>query len=491
MRYRLYDWYKIIVLLSRKDIFELPTGLTIYESKFKNIDGTRGIVGGPHHVFTEIEKHFYGSRKHIYHNNTAYSKWDIKQTQTSPFCACIRENKDHLKDVMLNDESEYESDINYFSLKQQNIFNQEENAATEISYCCIGCRDCKDCHNNEHIENISIREEVEQDLIDKSVQVNPGNRCTTAKLPFIHNPMVKLSNNKDIALKIYNQQLRKLNKNLQDKANVITSENKLQRLGHVDYVQNLSQEQQRMLSEAEMKYYIPWRAVWKQNSISTPCRVVFDASQITNTGYSLNDVIAKGRNNMNKLVEIVLRWMTHLVAFHTDIQKMYNSIKLRQEDWCYQRYIWQQDLDPSKIPDEKVIKTIIYGVCSSGNQAETGLRKTADISKNEYPEVCEIIHKDIYVDDCLSGSSTETLALKLSDELQIVVNRGGFSLKGFTLSGYPSYESLSSDGESLGVAGLRWYPEDDKVALDISELNFSRKHCGKKSSNKINTIPSK
>ena len=64
----------------------------------------------------------------------------------------IRENKDHLKDVMLNDESEYESNINYFSLKQQNIFNQVENAASEISYCCIGCRDCKDRHNNEHIE---------------------------------------------------------------------------------------------------------------------------------------------------------------------------------------------------------------------------------------------------------------------------------------------------------------------------------------------------
>ena len=84
----------------------------------------------------------------------------------------IRENKDHLKDIILNDESEYESNTNYFSLKQQNIFNLVENAATEISYRCISCRDCKDCLNNEHIENISIREEVEQDLIDKSVQVN-------------------------------------------------------------------------------------------------------------------------------------------------------------------------------------------------------------------------------------------------------------------------------------------------------------------------------
>ena len=103
---------------------------------------------------------------------------------------------------------------------------------------------------------------------------------------------------------------------------------------------------------------------------------------------------------------------------------MYSSIKLRQDDRCYQRYIWQQDLDPSKIPDEKVIKTIIYGVCSRGNQAETGLRKTADISKNEYPEICEILHDDFYVYDYLSRSSRETSAFKLSDELQIVLNRG-------------------------------------------------------------------
>ena len=120
----------------------------------------------------------------------------------------IRENKDHLKDVMLNDESEYESNANYFYLKQQNIFNQVENTATEISYRCISRRDCKDSLNNEHIKNISIRKEVEQDSFDKSVKVNTENRCPTAKLNFIHNPMVNSSNNKDIALKIYTQQLR-------------------------------------------------------------------------------------------------------------------------------------------------------------------------------------------------------------------------------------------------------------------------------------------
>ena len=41
-----------------------------------------------------------------------------------------------------------------------------------------------------------------------------------------------------------------------------------------------------------------------------------------------------------------------------------------------------KDLEPSKVPDEKVIKTLIYDVRSSGNQAETDLRETVDISRN-------------------------------------------------------------------------------------------------------------
>ena len=59
---------------------------------------------------------------------------------------------------------------------------------------------------------------------------------------------------------------------------------------------------------------------------------MIDASQISHTGYSLNDILAKGKNNMNKLVEIVIRWYIHKVAFYTGIQKMYNSIKLHEQN---------------------------------------------------------------------------------------------------------------------------------------------------------------
>lgn len=116
-------------------------------------------------------------------------------------------------------------------------------------------------------------------------------------------------------------------------------------------------------------------------------------SQITDTSYSLNEIIAKGRNGMNKLAKIVIRWFIHKIAFQTDIQKMHNSVKIPEEKWCLQRYIWQQELDPTKIPEEKVIKTLIYGVKSSGNQAERGLRETTKLSHDEYPQVNQIVSK--------------------------------------------------------------------------------------------------
>ena len=122
----------------------------------------------------------------------------------------------------------------------------------------------------------------------------------------------------------------------EDKNEVIKSGKRLQELGFVEFYKRLTDEQKLIISGSSIKHFIPWRAVWNGNSVSTPCRLVFDASQKTNNEYSLNSLLAKGRKNMNKLVEIVIRWMINKHAFHTDIQKMYNSIKLKEEHWCYQ-----------------------------------------------------------------------------------------------------------------------------------------------------------
>ena len=66
-----------------------------------------------------------------------------------------------------------------------------------------------------------------------------------------------------------------------DMNNVLESGNKLQHLGFVDYVDNLSHEDRDMIHNSGVNYFITWRAVWYENSLSTPCRLLFNASQST------------------------------------------------------------------------------------------------------------------------------------------------------------------------------------------------------------------
>ena len=154
-------------------------------------------------------------------------------------------------------------------------------------------------------------------------------------------------------------------------------------------------------------------------------------------------------------------------------------------------YYFQKDLDPNEDPKMKVIKTVIYGVKPSGNQAERGIRETANLQRTEYPRQNEVISRDIYVDDCLSREDTFEIAREVTDGLEIVLNRGGFRLKGITFSGFDPPERLSNGNKSVNVASMIWYPRSDMLSLNLSELNFSKKHWGKKSENLSGILPEK
>ena len=139
----------------------------------------------------------------------------------------------------------------------------------------------------------------------------------------------------------------------------------------------------------------------------------------------------------------------------------------------------------------KVIKTLIYGVKSSGNQVERGLRETADIQKNGYPRQNEIVNEDIYVDDCLSGEDLYDISRDTTDGLEIMLNKGGFHLKGITFSEYDPPENLSNDDKSVTVAGMKWFPKLDVLSLNIGEWNFGKKNRGKKSTQLDGLLPDK
>ena len=117
--------------------------------------------------------------------------------------------------------------------REQKYFESVENAASEILYRCIDCRECTKGKNGERIEMLSIKEEVEQDLINRTVKVDVDFGVTIARLPLLEDPSVKLAQNKGKVLAVYESQLKRLAKSEKDKMDVIEAEAKLQNMGHV------------------------------------------------------------------------------------------------------------------------------------------------------------------------------------------------------------------------------------------------------------------
>ena len=111
------------------------------------------------------------------------------------------------------------------------------------------------------------------------------------------------------------------------------------------------------------------------------------------------------------------------------------------------------------------------------------------MSAVELPDVNHMVQKYIYVDDGLSGAQNLKDAVIRADQIELVLNRGGFSLKGVTLNGQDPPTTLTNDEASINVAGMRWFPKENLLSLDINELNFAKKYRGKKPSQQRNIIP--
>ena len=310
-------------------VFQLLSGLTIYESVFLNADGGRGVVGGPHEVFEMMAQQMHSQQINITTFLSDQAKLFANGYPVNPDIGGLG-----YKDTAVVPETYdvYVCGHSESAIKRSSrAFESVEGVGSTITYRCPKHRLCKECREGDQREEISLREEIEENLLDNCVKLDVVERKCTFKMPVIMDPAIHLSPNSGIALKMYYRVLNQL-KNEADKVEVIAAENKLQRLGKVEYVRNLPDDIQKMLESSPVQNFIPWNIAYKDTSVTTPCRPVWNASFPTASGKSLNDIVAKGRNSLNKLQEIFIRWGVHAVGFHTDVQTMYLSVELRKEE---------------------------------------------------------------------------------------------------------------------------------------------------------------
>ena len=156
----------------------------------------------------------------------------------------------------------------------------EQECGIDFNYRCIKCRDCQACKESDKTETLSLKEEAELDLIDRSVKLDLVNKQISCSLPLRGEERAYLSNNYFKAKKILEQQIKQYANQPDTKDLIIKAFDKLFTNGHAAFISDLSPEELSQFINKDPQYYIPWRLAFS-DSITTPARPVLDASART------------------------------------------------------------------------------------------------------------------------------------------------------------------------------------------------------------------
>lgn len=230
-------------------------------------------------------------------------------------------------------------------------------------------------------------------------------------------------------------------------------------------------------------HYLPHHCVLKE-STTTKLRVVFNASQKTSNGNSLNDTLAIGKAMQSDLITLLLNFRIFRYAFSADVEKMYRQILLPEDQKDLHRILWRNS------PNEPILdyrlKTITYGTSNAPYLAIRTLKQLSDDVKDSFPKASNIIEKNMYMDDVLSGAPYLDELFQTYNELKSAFKSAGFNLRKWCsnsselLQKIPENDrELKAEIENVKALGVSWSPLNDDftynycIALD-SKVNTKR-----------------
>ena len=173
-----------------------------------------------------------------------------------------------------------------------------------------------------------------------------------------------------------------------------------------------------------------------------------------------------------------------MLLFHIR-ETVHHAVKISPLDQHTHRFLWR-NLDQSKPPETYVMTSVSFGDRPAGSIATVALRKTAKMNESKYPEAAKTILDNTYVDDVLDSVKDKQEALKLTSNIDSVLESGGFSIKSWVISDTERKDTDERQRAPLDqgeqkVLGINWDKSNDKFFYK-AKLNFSPKRrnirCG-------------
>lgn len=225
---------------------------------------------------------------------------------------------------------------------------------------------------------------------------------------------------------------------------------------------------------------LPHHAVFKEESLTTKQRIVFDASAKTSNGRSLNDILCVGPPLQNELPAVLLNWRHYRYVFTADVQRMFRCIDVHHDDAQYQRILWRAADGNIK---EYCLTTVTFGTTSAPYTAIRVVRQIAEDERHRFPIAEDVLKKEIYVDDILSGDHTIAEAEEKRSQTLSALKSAGMELRKWSsneptlLTAIPlehrsSNACLKLDNtDTIKTLGMHWLPNQDcftyKMQADI------------------------
>ena len=336
---------------------------------------------------------------------------------------------------------------------------------------CKDCQGCKTCRYELH--ELSREAQYALDLIRSNATLDPKTKKWTVKYPVTADLKV-LEDNKEQVLNIMEKQENRFRKH-KDKTAGKKFCDIFQDLIDRGVLVEITEEEQKLWTGAVS--YVTAHEVLKEDSSSTPIRLVFNSS-LKYKGRSLNDMLMKGPNTLNDLFGVLLRFRIHPHALVADIKKMYHTIRTTDVEKHVRRVVFRF-LDTTQKPKVYGPTRVMFGDRPAAAITSVCIQETAKTYKHIDEKAAEMIIKDMYVDDLASGADTpEDIELRKKGIVEIF-SKGDFQIKGFITSydNAPETLALLGTGEIGRILGVRWDPTKDQFAFLI-KINLTKKIKG-------------
>ena len=233
----------------------------------------------------------------------------------------------------------------------------------------------------------------------------------------------KLPNNEEQAKKKLEATERRLQKNPE---HAEAYDKQMKEMSEIKFARKLTQQE--LKTYKGPVHYISHHEVVRPEK-TTPIRIVFNSSA-SFQGHRLNDYWMKGPDLLNSLFGVILRFRENEVAITGDISKMYHRVLIPEKDQHVHRYLWR-NLETNRGPDVYVKTVLTFGDKPAPAMPQIALRKTADQAKDLYPEAAQILKNNTYMDDICESVRSAQEAMRLTTELDEVLLKGGFQVKGW------------------------------------------------------------